>query len=148
MFVGMAQRSLAGMQNVTSALHKPGSPSTLCLPQNPPTARPLHPHTDAATAARQCAGLLFYLQVMVGVLLPVYVVVRSMRQPNLPALPPPAALSGWERLRHSAAQAYATTNLAVWRAFRLLQDGPLPPGVVIWMLVSFTWTLTLAVHGL
>ncbi|KAI7843938.1 hypothetical protein COHA_002476 [Chlorella ohadii] len=134
----LTQGRVAGFSSLMDLLALPFS-ALVPLPQG---------EADAATAARQCAGLLFYLQVMVGVLLPVYVVVRSMRQPNLPALPPPAALSGWERLRHSAAQAYATTNLAVWRAFRLLQDGPLPPGVLIWMLVAFTWTLTLAVHGL
>lgn len=106
--------------------------------------------TDAATASRQCAGLLFYLQVMVGILLPVFVVVRSTPQRALPPPPPPLAArtSSWEQRRHRAARAYAAANLAVWCAFSLPPGGLLPRGILLWLVVALSWTVTLAVHGL
>ena len=87
---------------------------------------------------------------MVGVLLPVYMSVRALQLSTLPQPPPllSAGASSWEQLQHSAQHAYAAANLAVWRTFSLPQSGLLPRGLVLWLVVALSWTLTLALHGL
>jgi hypothetical protein len=136
----LTQRRVAGFSSLMDLLTLPFS-AMVPLPKG---------EADVATAARQCVGLLFYLQLIVSIMLPVYILVRSMPQSSLPRPPPPlpAAAGSWAQLQHSVQRAYAAANLSVWRTFRVPQSGALPSSLVFWLVVALSWTLALALHGL
>lgn len=113
-----------------------------------PTRCPCPPPLCAGTIARQCTAAIFFLQVTVGVLLPLYILCCSMRELTLPPSLPVPTTSSWGQLQRGAAWAYAASNRAVWHAFCAARTSLLPPTLVLWLAVALSWTATLLLHGL
>ena len=106
-------------------------------------AVPVPPNEPDSTL--RCSAILFFLQLTVGVAVPLlFLTATEWREAPSVLPPPPPSLPAAKRVQQQVARVAAAANWAVWRCTVLVVN--LPGLVGWWLVINLAWSLTLWVR--